>query len=220
MPGSHQAYLEACSRRSITGFETIEIASSLADRQVALLLVTRDRRPSMRRVSDLTLSQSRWANVRYFAHNSQFDLLFRIISVMLWGASIEVQSTWGPAVWRSSETVGFDRKPAVVQAFGFRRTPSTMPLRKLTAGSHLVPEPIVEFGALAAVTDIRGMKESQDLRRSSSPIPARLTGDDLDDGPRSARFHNLRSANLICNELKQRPDHCRTDRLGESLRPD
>ena len=82
-----------------------------------------------------------------------------------------------------------------MQAFGFRRTPSTRPLRKLTARSHLVPEPIVECGALAGVTDIRGMKESQDLRRSSSPIPARLTGDDLDDGPRSARFHNLRSAN-------------------------
>ena len=47
----------------------------------------------------------------------------------------------------------------------------------------------------------------------------RLTGAGLDDGPRSARFH-LRSANLICNELKQRPDHCRTDRLGELLRPD
>jgi hypothetical protein len=75
-----------------------------------------------------------------------------------------------------------------MQAFGFRRTLPQGPLRKLTARSHLVPEPIVECGALAAVTDIRGMKESQDLRRSSSPIPARLTGDDLKDGPRSARF--------------------------------
>ena len=64
----------------------VEIASSLANRQVPLLLVTRDRRPSMRRALAVrTLSQSRCANVRYFAR-SQFGRRFQTISVMLWGS--------------------------------------------------------------------------------------------------------------------------------------
>jgi len=113
---------------------------------------------------------------------------------MLWGSLDRGPVNAGCGVWRSSGTVGVDRNRRDAGLW-FSPDPSTRPLRKLTARSHLVPEPIVECGALAAVTDIRGMKESQDLRRWSSPIPARLTGDDLKDGPRSARFLNLRSAN-------------------------
>ena len=36
------------------------------------------------------------------------------------------------------------------------------------------------------------IEDAQDARRLSAPFSARLTGPDLDDGARSARFHNLR----------------------------
>ena len=113
---------------------------------------------------------------------------FKPISVMLWRTLDR-----GPlsAGLRRLAIIGNGRirsGTGTCAGFWFSPDPSTRPLRKLTARSHLVPEPIVEFGALAC----GGMEESQDLRRSSSPIPARLTGDGLDNGPRSAGFHNLR----------------------------
>jgi hypothetical protein len=142
---------------------------------------------------------------------------FKPISVMLWRTLDR-----GPlsAGLRRLAIIGNGRirsGTGTCAGFWFSPDPSTRPLRKPTARSQLVPEPIVEFGALAAVTDIRGMKESQDLRRSSSPIPARLTGDDLEDGPRSARFHNLRSAKRPnCPPARARTGGCRSRRPARS----
>jgi hypothetical protein len=39
----------------------------------------------------------------------------------------------------------------------------------------------------------RGRSITRDVRRSSAPFSVRLTGDGLDDGPRSAWFHSRRS---------------------------
>ena len=202
--------------RLITRLETIEIASSCRPPGCFAVGHARSSTKHATRLSVLTVSQSRWANVRYFACSSQFGRRLRIISVMLWGSLDQGPVNAGCGVWRSSGTVGVDRNRRDA-GFWFSPDPSTRPLRKLTARSHLVPEPIVECDALAAVTDIRGMKESQDLRRSSSPIPARLTGDDLKDGPRSARFHNLRSANRPNRALaRARTAGCRSPRQARS----
>ena len=84
---------------------------------------------------------------------------FKPISVMLWRTLDR-----GPlsAGLRRLAIIGNGRirsGTGTCAGFWFSPDPSTRPLRKPTARSQLVPEPIVEFGALAAVTDIRGMKE-------------------------------------------------------------